>query len=113
MSNAHAISFRLIVSISAFGKGSTVGSHIQLDYPEGIPHDITAVTLYGGSEDVQYEVRNHEGLLEPLSPKKTCLVLKFSCLAYSLKPCFFLNHCQYFHVGSFQTSTLYPGCLCS
>ena len=28
---------------------------------EVIPHDITAITLYGQADIIQYEVRNHEG----------------------------------------------------
>ena len=30
-------------------------------WSEAIPHDITAVTLYGEADTIQYEVRNHEG----------------------------------------------------
>ena len=33
----------------------------MIRWSEVIPHDITAVTLYGQADIIQYEVRNHEG----------------------------------------------------
>ncbi len=47
--------------VTAFGKGSRPGREEVLRHEEAIPHDITALTFYGGSEIVQYEIRNHEG----------------------------------------------------
>ena len=44
-----------------FGQGSHPGEQEVLRWTETIPHDIRAVTLYGGTETIQYEVRNHEG----------------------------------------------------
>ncbi len=38
-----------------------MGRDEVLRHSEAIPHDITAVLLYGGADAVQFEVRNHEG----------------------------------------------------
>ncbi len=52
-------------SHSAFGTGSLAGQKQVLRYEQPIPHDITAVLLYGGADAVQFEVRNHEGEQQP------------------------------------------------
>ena len=46
---------------TAFGRGSFAGEQEVIRWSEAIPHDITAVTLYGEADTIQYEVRNHEG----------------------------------------------------
>ena len=46
---------------TAFGRGSFAGEQEVIRWSEVIPHDITAVTLFGEADTVQYEVRNHEG----------------------------------------------------
>ena len=46
--------------ILEFGKGSMVGQEEVLSYTEALPHDISALTMYGFEDEIQYEVRNHE-----------------------------------------------------
>ena len=46
--------------ILEFGKGSMVGQEEVLLYTEVLPHDISALTMYGFEDEIQYEVRNHD-----------------------------------------------------
>ena len=48
------------IIVLGFGLSSHVGRDEILYYPEPLPHDISSLTMYGLTDDIQYEVRNHE-----------------------------------------------------
>ena len=51
------------INVLGFGLSSHVGRDEILYYPEPLPHDISSLTMYGLTDDIQYEVRNHESKL--------------------------------------------------
>ena len=51
------------INVLGFGLSGHVGRDEILYYPEPLPHDISSLTMYGLTDDIQYEVRNHESKL--------------------------------------------------